>query len=428
MPLNKSLEKNLDEFKVLIKKGLLHIFGGSLITKIVGFADVVVLVRILSKAEYGYWGYANNILQLVLLFAAFGAPAGILQFCSRSKDDMERLTYWKYGLSYGLKANLVLACIVFFVALRIPLAIPESRPILMSLSLLPLLMILFESITLYLRSTLRNKAFSGLSVLNSSTFFVASIVGALVFGVIGIALGRYIAMFVSIAVGIFVLRREYALFGSIPKLERKKKLEFISFSLVAMLTNSISSLLYKIDTFLVGTISRSAEAVASYQTATLIPFTLNFIPLALMTFAYPYFARHWQEKAWVNQKYWKMTKQLALVNGLISAFLFIFAPLIIRIVFGTQYLDSVVPFRVLAIGFFIAATFRIPAGNTLVAIGKIKVNLINSIISGIANIALDIVLIYQYGAIGAAVATVIVFVVSSVISVGYLIHFLGKQT
>jgi len=145
-----------------------------------------------------------------------------------------------------------------------------------------------------------------------------------------------------------------------------------------------------------------------------------------MTFAYPYFARHWQEKAWVKQKYWKMTKQLAVVNGLVSAFLFIFAPLIIRIVFGTQYLDSVVPFRILAIGFFIAATFRIPAGNTLVAIGKIKVNFINSVISGIANIVLDIVLIYQYGATGAAVATVIVFVVSSVISVGYLIHFLGK--
>ena len=424
MPLSKRLEKNLDEFKVLIKKGLLHIFGGSLITKIVGFADVVALVRILSKAEYGYWGYANNILQLVLLFAAFGAPAGILQFCSRSEDDVERLTYWKYGLSYGLKANLVLASIVFFVALRIPLAIPESKPILISLSLLPLLMILFESITLYLRATLRNKAFSGLSVLNSLTFFIASVVGALVFGVIGVALGRYIAMVVSIGVGIFVLRKEYSLFDSIPKLERKRRLEFIGFSLVAMLTNSISSLLYKIDTFLIGTISRSAEAVASYQTATLIPFTLNFIPLALMTFAYPYFARHWQEKAWIKQKCWKMIAQLAIINGFICAFLFIFAPLIIRIVFGVQYLDSVVPFRILAIGFFIAGTFRIPAGNTLVAIGKIKVNLINSIISGIANIVLDIVLIYLYGAIGAAVATVIVFVVSSFISVGYLIHFL----
>ena len=424
MPLSKRLEKNLDEFKVLIKKGLLHIFGGSLITKIVGFADVVVLVRILSKAEYGYWGYANNILQLVLLFAAFGAPAGILQFCSRSKDDVERLTYWKYGLSYGLKANLVLASIVFFVALRIPLAIPESKPILISLSLLPLLMILFESITLYLRATLRNKAFSGLSVLNSLTFFIASVVGALVFGVIGVALGRYMAMVVSIGVGIFVLRKEYSLFGSIPKLERKRRLEFIGFSLVAMLTNSISSLLYKIDTFLIGTISRSAEAVASYQTATLIPFTLNFIPLALMTFAYPYFARHWQEKAWIKQKCWKMIAQLAIINGFICAFLFIFAPLIIRIVFGVQYLDSVVPFRILAIGFFIAGTFRIPAGNTLVAIGKIKVNLISSIIIGFANIVLDIVLIYQYGATGAAVATVIVFVVSSFISVWYLIHFL----
>ena len=47
-----------------------------------------------------------------------------------------------------------------------------------------------------------------------------------------------------------------------------------------------------------------------------------------------------------------------------------------------------------------------------------KANLINAIFSGIANIILDVILIIKYGSIGAAYATLLVFIISS------LIHFI----
>jgi len=47
--------------------------------------------------------------------------------------------------------------------------------------------------------------------------------------------------------------------------------------------------------------------------------------------------------------------------------------------------------------------------------GLVRANLINAVFSGIANIVLDIVLILRYGSIGAAYATLLVFIISSII-------------
>lgn len=70
------------------------------------------------------------------------------------------------------------------------------------------------------------------------------------------------------------------------------------------------------------------------------------------------------------------------------------------------------------IGYIIAGTFRVPYGNILASLGLVKANFINAIFSGIANIVLDVVLIIKYGSIGAAYATLIVFMISS------FIHFM----
>ena len=72
------------------------------------------------------------------------------------------------------------------------------------------------------------------------------------------------------------------------------------------------------------------------------------------------------------------------------------------------------------VGYFISGTFRIPSGNILSSMKEVKVNFYNSIISGVANILLDIALIKKMGSNGAAIATVAVYIISSLISNIYL--------
>ena len=246
-----------------------------------------------------------------------------------------------------------------------------------------------------------------------------------IYGVNGIVIANYISYIISIIIGLRYLK-ETDLNEKVEEyvLNKYEKIKFIKFSITASLTNCISQMLYLLDTFLVGYIIGSSAIIAIYKNATLIPFNLNFIPLSIMVFIYPYFSRNNKNKLWMKEKYYKLVAFLFVFNSILVSVLYILAPVIIKVLFGEMYLEAVTTFRILLIGYLIAGTLTIPSGNILFSIKKVKINLYNSIFTGILNIVLDIVLIYRYGHIGAAIATVTVFIVSSVISNAYLIYYL----
>ena len=134
-----------------------------------------------------------------------------------------------------------------------------------------------------------------------------------------------------------------------------------------------------------------------------------------MTFVYPYFAQNRQNKKWIKEKTKQIAYGLIVINAVITIGSIGLSKIIIPLLFGKQYLDAVPCFNILMIGYFISGSFRIPFGNILASMGLVRANLINAVFSGIANIVLDIVLILRYGSIGAAYATLLVFIISSII-------------
>ena len=113
---------------------------------------------------------------------------------------------------------------------------------------------------------------------------------------------------------------------------------------------------------------------------------------------------------------------LGAFNLLISAVLCIGAPLIIRLIFGYEYLDAVPVFIVLSINYFISGTFRIVSGNLLVTQRRLKFNLLVAIVSSVTNIIADYFFIQWWGSMGAAFATVLVVIISSILSTVRLIQ------
>lgn len=293
--------------------------------------------------------------------------------------------------------------------------------------LFPLFIFIFETIQINFRATLENKKFSILSNFNTIFLFLFSVSGAYYFHITGLVVFRYFAYILSICVGIWLLKEELKFFKNNTILNKSIKKEFMKFSLISSFSNGVSQLLYIVDIFLISLILVDETIIASYKTATLIPFALNFIPISIMTFIYPYFAKNGENYKWIKERYIQITKYLMLFNGIISLILIIFAPTIVKILFGDEYLDSVEPFRILAFGYFIAASFRIPIGNILAMMKKVKFGMYLAIFSGVLNIILDIILIYKFGAIGAAFATVSVFILTSILSFGYFIYLLNKK-
>ncbi|AYD39339.1 polysaccharide biosynthesis protein [Clostridium fermenticellae] len=421
------MERILYHINSILKKGFFSIFGAGVINKIVQFGMVIVIVRILPKDIYGSYAYAQNILSLFMVIQGLGAVPAILQFVSERDDETEKLRYFKYGLYFGICANFILCFIIIIFSLKYEFPIKYSNYILLKLSFLPLLSILYDIFQVYFRATLRNNEFSFISIVNTILCFIGNVVLGRMLGLTGIIIGNYIAYFLSILISMYLLKSTLCKFKSIKFLSLSEKKVFNTYAIITSLTNSISQILYIIDTFLVGMIIKNQEIVASYKAATQVPFALNFIPLSIMMFVYPYFAKNYLNRLWIREKYKMIQIYLSILNVIIVVPSCIFAPYIIKIIYGNNYSDCVFIFRVLMFGYFIAGTFRIPGGNVLASIRNVKINFYNSIISGIVNVLLDIYLIKKYGAIGAAYTTLIVFIISSIISNLFIYKYLRDK-
>lgn len=411
-----------DKIRKLIQKGFFHIFGANVINKIIGFASSIFLVRLLSKEEFGVFSYAQNLLMIFLLFNALGATAGMLQFGSESDVQSKRNSYFKFGLKLGTFFNIIVSLVFVLFGIFGPIQFEEARPLIVAMCALPLIMFIMESIQIYFRTSLRNKDFSLLTTTNTALVFGFSVIGALLFQALGVVLFRYIAYFLTILIGIIILKDVTKDVFKSGKLIYQDKVEFVKFSLAQSFNNSIAQMLYVIDIFIIGLIIADVSTIASYKTATLIPFALNFIPMSIMVFIYPYFAQNNNNMKWIKYNFLTLTKYLIIFNALITVLLVVFSKQIITVVFGAEYKDAVIPFIILSIGYFIAASFRIPVGNILVMMKKVKFGLYLSVITGMLNVVLNIVLISYYGSIGAAISTVFVFLFTSLLGYWYLMR------
>jgi len=414
--------------KVAVKKGFLYIFTGSFLSKISRFIASFVIVRILSKSDYGVWAYAQNIFQLFMLFDGLGIASGLLYYCSKARTFEEKTAIMKFGSFYGTFVNFVFSIAVVVYSFSGLIPIKEASGLLAILSFSSIPRINFSVREQYLRSLFRSREYGFVLVANSLFYMVLAITFAFFFGVMGLALVEYIVPLFGMMSIVYVLkdlRNSNLSWKDIVTKDLRKKI--IDYSFVSSATNVLSQLLYLLDVFVLGYMTKNTNTIASYKVATLIPYNLTFIPLSVMVFIYPYFAKYSTDKEWVRTKYKDMLKVMILLNLNISILAIFFARWIISIFFGAKYLDAVPAFRVLMLGYLVAGTFRIPSGNVLSAIGKLRVNFWNAVISGTANILLDVVMIKLYSAIGAAYATVIVYVISSVISTGYLWRYLKKS-
>lgn len=419
-----------NEIKKLVQTGFFHIMGSNVINKIIAFFSSIILVRILNKSDYGMFSYVQNIITMFLLFNGIGTVAGVLQFGSEYKNNENiKIGILSYSIKLGMGFNFIIVILILIYCLNFELKIEKANEYLMIMAFMPLIIYAFDFIKGCFRIELKNKEFSFVNTLNTFLVLIFSILGAYFYEINGIIWGRYISYLITIIISFILLKKsiDNKLISNKHKLGENLKKQFFKFSVVSAFNDAISQILYTIDVFLIGYIIVDLNIVASYKIATTIPFALNFIPISIMIYVYPYFAQNNSNLKWIKSNYIILVKVLGVINLLIAIILFVFAPLIIKIMFGEQYLDSVASFRILAFGYFIAATFRIPSGNILVMMRKVKFNLCLSIITGMLNIILDIILIKMYGSIGAAIATVLVFIFTAIASNTYLYHIFVKN-
>lgn len=290
----------------LFRTGFFHIFGSNVANKIISFIGTIVLVRILTKNEYGIFTYSWNIYSIIMLFNGLALESAVLQICSEHAGDTDySIQISGFCIKAGLIYDLFLSAVIMVIAFFVPMKIEGASRILFYTVLLPELSLVFNINISYFRSQKKNQFYSGITLFNTCLLFICQVGGALLFREKGMIFGCYISGIITFLVLLFLSSdvRRILKNISIKSVDERKML--FSIGAVSMINNGIAQMMYLLDVFVLGLVTSNETVLAGYKVATVIPTALTFIPISFVTYIYPYFAEHRMDGNWCLTQYKK---------------------------------------------------------------------------------------------------------------------------
>lgn len=407
-----------------MRSGFGHLFGSSVLSRVLSFMSSIILVRLIPKSEYGIYANADNILGMFCIFEGFGMVSTFLQYgCTNQGKKKESI--WSFCFYFSLSFQILLSIFILFTSTVVTFSIPGTGVLLGAMALLPIFRNIRDLQQVYLRTELRNKEYARSNIITTIVTVITSCVCSFFFLEKGLIVANYISVFVTIFYIMYICNIKLP--SKSNDLTREEKKKIIKFSAVCVINNSTSTIMYLLDTFVLGIVVANSAVTASYKIASKIPTALSFIPGCVMTYIYPYFARHKNDGKWCLRNYKKVLLLFGLFNLISVGGLIIFAPTVIKIVFGKQYLDALIPFRLLCLNYIVQATFATISGQLIVSQERLGFNTFTGILSSVLNTILNLVLIPKLSSIGAALATLTVTIVVSVLNTIFFVKILRAK-
>ena len=156
------------KIKKLKETGFFHIFILNIFNKAVGFIGNLIVIRILSKAEYGIYSSAFNYLSIVLITSGLGMVSGSFQLCSEFSSDQENHSkIYRYSSTFGFWFDCFLTVFLILSAIWGRFSFAGAKRYLLFLALEPPLRIIYNFQMIYLRSKLMNREFAITTSINS---------------------------------------------------------------------------------------------------------------------------------------------------------------------------------------------------------------------------------------------------------------------
>ncbi len=395
----------------LYKNGFFHIFVGNILNKLLAFISSIVIVRLVSKAEYASLAYVDNIYSYVALFAGMGMGSAILKYSS-SDNQRKNLSYLKFALKYGILFQIGVVAFLIIAALLFPFPFSDIKDLVLFYCLYPFLDYCFLVILSIIRALLQSKLYVKISVIQMGSVMTAGIVLTLFVGVKGVLAARYIAVLIAGSMGAaFIINRFKGIKEE--RLSRSEIKAFMSMSVSLLIANLFSLVMPLNETFLINNLIKDEVITANYKVATMLPAQITFISSSLMVYYFPIIARMEDKK-----EVWKLSKKIELFTGVAILFTVVcgvvLSKYIILGIYGERYYDAVEISRTFWIVYSLNAAFRMIPMNILPAIGKARFNAIVAGVTSIIHLGIDYFMVSTYGIAGVAVATALMYFLSGV--------------
>lgn len=423
----------LSQFRQLVKGGLFYIFGSSVISQVGGLLSSFLVIRHLSKAEYGGYVSANNLYSYVAIFVGLGMGSAILQFCSEHVPDQRKHAIYYYGFLKGSIFNVFLIPTIWLLALfKQQTGGAVSAYYLKLMCGIPLASFSNTFAQTVLRIQRRNMVYAYVNIIYTLFTVFGNVFFTRLWGVLGLIVSTYVSNIIAGGIGFFELQRTRFIslvFFQPQYLPSDSKRVITKYAALCALTNFTSTILVLLDVTCLDITLSSPDILADYKVAASLPSACMFIPSCLITYFYPYMVERFSSGKDDFKIYFRhLTKMFVLVNLVVFIGLMTFASFLITLLFGEKYVNVIPIFRLLCLNYFISASFHKLLGNLIAVVKAVHVNLIHTALAGGLNIILDLILIQYFGSIGAAIATVCITIFISVLEFLYFRRFFRRDS
>lgn len=386
------------------------LIADNVLRMLIGLIVGVWVARYLGPANFGELNYALALVGIFSVVASLGIDTNIVRDLVREPEKQSEILGTAFRLKIVSTVLSAIACVSLISVLR-----PQHPQTIWLVAILSagIVLLAIETISLWFQSQLQSKY----TVYAKN---VAYVLGAMIR--VGLILnaapliafawaGLVEAGLAAIAL-IFVYYRKQ---GCLPvawkaNWSRAKSMLHAGWPL---LLSSISSMLYlRLDMVMLGEMSGD-HSVGIYGAATRLSEVWYFLPMAIVSSLLPSLV---QAKGHSRERYFERLFQIyrlmAVISVLVSIFVMFTADSLINLLYGAQY-KGAGPVLALHIWASVAVFLGVASSQYLIIENMQKLSFYRTTIGLVCNAILNLQLIPNFGALGAAVATLISYCVAT---------------
>lgn len=399
----------------------IFLLASQVISKLAGFAGVVLLARILTVSDFGLLALALAITGIVSLFVELGLDQLMIREVAR--DQRQIPAYFTDAMLIKLVLSIA-ALIVTILAVRLAGfdAGVASVIMILTLAMLPagfyhLLVALFMGLE-KMAWVAAGNSFGEL--LRLSLMALVLFAG---YGLEAVAWTYVVSVSLLALAGFIVVRLKVSELLSPPTMSAMRVM--VRQSIPFMFLGLFFVVYFKIDFIMLAWL-KDEQVVGSYAAAFRLMESLLFVPAAFMGAVYPSLSRISSAgRDSVLRASHKTLRYMAMIGIPVGFGVTVLAERIVLLLFGESYSDSVLPLRIIIWAMvLIFINCVCPVG--LNATNRQKLSVYVTATGIIVNIALNLFLIPPFGAVGTSVATVVTEMVTTAVFITLFSRNIGR--
>jgi O-antigen/teichoic acid export membrane protein len=392
-------------------RGSSLLFGGRLISLGVNFLTQVLIVRYLSKADFGIFAYGLTLVAMVEGIATIGMDKAVPRFLPiyQERDEYPKV-FGTMLLAVSSVLVMGLAIVLVCIGLQGSSDGTERTVVLIMLLLGPVMALdtmLLSAFAVFSKA----KAIFWRKYVVAPGLQLSAIVLVMLgdAGVEKLAIGYVSAGALGLVVYTGLLLRQLQTDGILARFERRAldfpvreiyafALPLVAVDLMFVVQNTANIVMLKH--------FGSAVDVANYRVIlpaaklnmiVMTSFTILFTPLAARLYAR-------DDRDGIRDLYWRTAAWMAVFSFPVFAMTTVSSEPLTTTLFGQRYEGSAVILSLLSIGYYFNAALGFN-GLTLRVFGLVRYSVVIAVVALVANLVLNLLLIPPHGAVGAGIAT-----------------------